>query len=198
MSMKRVHAVVLSTLLALPFAAQAQSSQGFSYSYGEGRLVMVDPDGGDNFTGVKVGGSLQFLPQFFGVASLSLLDNDAFDTQTLEGGVGFRQQIRNGMDLVGIAAIVLTEVDGPGGFSDDDSGISLTGGVRAALTSQFEVGGYANYAETFGDGDVTLTGEGIFHLTRELDLVGSLGLSDDANTLTAGARWNFPALNSAR
>ncbi|MGH8441474.1 MAG: outer membrane beta-barrel protein [Nevskiaceae bacterium] len=197
--MKRVHAVVLSALLALPLAAQAQSRQsGFSYSYGEGRLVMIDPDGGDNYSGVKVGGSLQFLPQFFGIASLSLLSNDPFDLTTLEGGAGFRHPIRRGIDVLGTATIQIVEIDGPGGFSDDDTGISLTGGIRAAMTPQLELGGYLNYAETFGDGDVTLTGEGLLHMTRELSLVGSVGLSDDANTLTLGARWNFPALGSAR
>jgi hypothetical protein len=86
--------------------------------------------------------------------------------------------------------VVFAEVDAGAG-DNDDSGISLTGGVRSMVGPQFELGGYLNYADYLGDGDLLLTGEGLLHVTRELSLAASLGISDDYNVLTLGARWNF-------
>ena len=190
--MKRNLAVLAlcAALAPLPALAQSRSSQTSygtnpHYTYGDGRIVMLDPDGGDNESGIRIGGSLLFQPNLFGVASLT--DVDAL-TQ-LDLGVGMRSALSSRTDLVGIAGIVFAEVD-RGPFEDDDTGISLTGGVRSLMGPQFELGGYVGYAEIFGDGDVTFTGEGLLHVTRELALVGSLGISDDYNIVTLGARWN--------
>jgi len=196
--------LTVPALLALPLpglAAQSgtqgqsgyRQSSGYSrlsYTYGEARLVIEEPDGGDSFDGIRLGGSLQFQPQVFGVASLTSVSSDGVDIDTFDLGVGFRHALQSNVDLVGIVGLVWAEVDA-GPFEDDDTGISLTGGVRGFAAPQLELGGYASYAEVFGDGDITLTGEGLLHLSPNLALVASLGFSDDVNILTFGARWNF-------
>ena len=195
--MKSIYALTLSALLALPLAAQAQTqSRGqsgygsMSYTYGDARIVMVEPDGGGSLDGVRIGGSLQFQPQLFGVASLTSIGDGPVDFTYLDFGIGFRSALQSNVDLVAIGGLVLAEVDTPGG-GDDDTGLSLTGGVRGVATPQIEYGAYANYTSVFDDGDLTLTGEGLLHLNRQLSLAASLGLSDDATTLTFGARWSF-------
>jgi len=175
--------------LCLPVSGLAQSG-GLSYIYGEGRLVIVDPDAGDNFDGIKIGGSVLFQPQVFGVASLTSVGDSGVDLTILDLGVGFRHGLQRNVDLVGIVGLAFAEIDA-GPFDDDDTGLSLTGGVRGFATPQIELGGYANYTDLFADGDITLTGEGLLHMTPNLSLVASLGVSDDSNTITFGARWNF-------
>ena len=179
--------------LALPVAGLAQSPQGrLSYTYGEARLVLEDPEGGDRLDGIRVGGSLQFNPNLFATGALTTLSSDNLDLDTLDVGLGYRNAVSPVTDVVGIVGLVWADVDA-GPFGDDDTGISLTGGVRSRLQPQFEIGAYASYAELFGDGDATITGEGLIHLGPQFSVVGSLGLSDDVTVLTFGGRWNFAA-----
>jgi hypothetical protein len=194
--MKPIYVLTVSTLLALPLAAEAQqtrSQSGYgsmSYTYGDARIVVIEPDGGGSFDGVKLAGSMQFQPQLFGVAALTAVGDGPVDLTYVDLGIGFRSALQSNVDLVLIGGLIMAEIDTPGG-GDDDTGLSLTGGVRGVATPQIEYGGYANYTSVFDDGDLTLTGEGLLHLNRQLALAASLGLSDDATTLTLGARWSF-------
>jgi hypothetical protein len=190
MQMKPLSVVALCTALAAPLPALAQSRNTQSsygsnphYTYGDLRLVSLDPDGpGGSSDGIRLAGSLLFQPNLFGQASLTSVD----ELDQLEFGVGMRQPLSAGTDLVGTLGLIWADTD-----ADDDTGISLSGGVRSLIGPQFELGGYVGYAEVFGDGDITLTGEGLLHVTRELSLVASLGFSDDYDAVTLGARWNF-------
>ena len=179
----------LCAVLAAPLPALAADP---AYTYLDGRIVQYDSDGPGSFDGIRFGGSYLFDPSAFAFGSYTTVSDGPVDISFLEFGAGLRNSIKPNMDLVGSAAIVLAEVD-TGGFggSDDDTGISLTGGVRALLSPKFEVGGYANYAEVFGDGDISLIGEALLHVTREVALAASLSVSDDVDILTIGGRWNF-------
>ncbi|MGH8442416.1 MAG: hypothetical protein ACRETF_05880 [Nevskiaceae bacterium] len=186
--MSTLSKVLLLAALALPIPGLAQTPERrLSYTYGDARLVLSDPEGGDRLDGIRLGGSAQFHPDLFATGALTTLSSDGADFDTLELGLGFRHRISAITDVVGIAGLVWGDVD-PG---SDDSGISLTGGVRSRVQPQFEVGPYASYVELFGDGDASLIGEGLMHLSPQLALVGSLALSDDVTTLTFGGRWNF-------
>ncbi len=191
--MKVTYALVLSTLLALPLAAQAAGQSGYgsmSYSYGDARLIVVEPDGGGSYDGIRLDGSFLFQPQLYGVAAITTYGDRGFDITMLDGGIGYRQPLQKNLDLVAMGGLVLAEVEA-GPFDDDDTGLWLTGGVRGVATPQIEYGAYAEYRSIFDDGDITLTGEGLLHMNRNLALLASLGLSDDFNTVTLGARWSF-------
>jgi len=189
-------AAALLPALALPFTAQAQTSRDrsgaspFSYTYAELRYVDYDTDGGGSLDGLRLGGSLQFQPQLFAVGALTMLSDGPVDYETIDLGIGFRTALQSNVDFVAIGGLIFAEVDTPG-RSNDDSGISLTGGVRGMMSPQFELGGYIGYVDLYGDGDITLTGEALFHVNRQATLLASLGFSDDVNTLTLGGRWNF-------
>ncbi|HUR39958.1 MAG TPA: outer membrane beta-barrel protein [Verrucomicrobiae bacterium] len=167
-----------------------------SYTFGEVRLVAEDPDGRDDADGIRVGGSALFHPDFFVAGALSMLGSDGangVDTDTAEIGLGYRHALNRQVDLLGVAGLIRVDIDFANGSNadDDDFGPSLTGGARAALTHAIEVGGYLNYAELFGDGDLTVRGEGLFHFTPNLAALAGIGLSDDNREATIGARWNF-------
>lgn len=186
-----------AALFALP--AQAQQSAGrLSYTYGDARLVIQDPDNGDDFTGVRVAGSAQFQHNLFVTGAITTVGSDNVDIDTLDLGLGFRHPIAADTDFVAGAGLIWADVDTPGNGGDDDTGLSLLGGVRSLVGPQFELGGYASYAEVFGDGDITLTGEGLLHLTPQWSLAGSLGFSDDFTILTVGGRYNFGGRTSSR
>ena len=189
--------VLLCAALAAPLSAGAQARSGgsasygkFSYTYADGRVVLYDPDGGGNLDGIRVGGALQFDPNLFAVGSLTAVGDSGYDLTLLDVGLGYRFPYTSATDFVAIGGLVLAEVDA-GPFEDDDTGISLTGGVRSMMSPQFELAGYVNYADYLGDGDILLTGEALMHVTPQLSLVGSLGISDDYDIVTLGARWNF-------
>lgn len=189
-----IFAAATAALLALPALAQAQQSapsSRLSYTYGDARLVIQDPDFGDDFTGVRVAGSAQFQPSLFVTGALTTLGSDNVDVDTLDLGLGFRSAIARDTDFVATVGLIWADVDTPGNGGDDDTGLSLSGGVRSLVGPQFELGGYASYAEVFGDGDITLTGEGLLHLNPQWSLAGSLGFSDDFTILTLGGRYNF-------
>ena len=203
--MNTLRASALLVLLSIPLAATAQYQSGrsarsagdyanLSYTLGEVRLLAEDPDGGDDADGIRVGGSALVHPDFFVLGALSTLGSDGangVDTDTFELGFGMRYGYSSRVDFLGAAGIVRVDRDFGGRRDDDDFGPSLTGGVRAAVTPVVEVGGYLNYVEIFGDGDLALNGEGLYHLTPNFSLLAGLGVSDDTREASIGARWNF-------
>lgn len=204
--MTMIFKTLLLALLCAPLAVQAgpydanrsghaggDRYANLSYTLGEVRLLAHDPDGGDDADGVSVGGSVLFHPEFFLAGSLATLgtDGNGVDTDTFNLGVGYRYAASERVDLLGIAGLVRVDRDFGNGRDDDDFGPSLTGGARAALTHAVEVGGYLNYVEVFGDGDLGLSGEGLYHLTPNFSLLAGVGLSDDDREANIGARWNF-------
>jgi hypothetical protein len=193
---KHFSVLALCAVLAAPLPALAQSRGSpaprsmLSYTYVDGRVVLWEPDGGDSLDGIRLGGSASFQDNLFAVGSLTTVGDTGYDLTLLEGGVGLHHPLSRDTDLVAIGGLVFAEVDA-GPFEDDDSGISLTGGVRSRVAPQFELGGYLNYADYLGDGDILLTGEALLHATPNLALAASLGISDDYDVVTLGARWNF-------
>lgn len=200
----------LCLLAGLPLAANAQYDNNrhgndrdgydryanLSYTLGEVRLLAEDPDGREDADGIRIAGSALFHPQFFVAGALSTLGSDGangLDTDILELGVGYRYALSPQVDLLGVAGVIRVDRDfaGGNGADDDDLGPSLTGGARAALTRVIEVGAFLNYAEVFGDGDLALRGEGLYHFTPHLAALAGLGVSDDTREAMIGARWSF-------
>jgi hypothetical protein len=207
--MNRFSGIGLLVLLCAPLAAPAQydyerrtptRSAGdpqLSYTLGEVRLLAEDPDGREDADGIRIGGSALVHESFFVTGALSTTGSDGpngLDTDVFELGLGFRhafEEFTRDVDLIGIAGLVRVDRDFGTRRDDDDFGPSLTGGARASLAPAFEVGGFVNYTEVFGDGDLTLLTEGLYHATPNISLLAGLGLSDDTRQVNIGARWNF-------
>lgn len=204
--MNPLKAFTLLALLCLPLAAPAQyetrSSQDsygdryveLSYTLAEVRLVAEDPDGGDDADGIRLAGSALIHTDFFVAGALSSVGSDGVngrDTDTVELGLGYRHALSARLDLVALGGLIRIDRDYGSSGDDDDFGPTLTGGARAALTPAIEVGVFANYMQVFGDGDVALRGEGLYHFTPHFSVLAGLGLSDDTREANIGARWSF-------
>jgi hypothetical protein len=204
------HRLALLAALLLPLAAQAQTASttrqsGYtargpayaayplSYTHGELRLVVQDPDGRDDADGVSLAGSVLVQPQVFIAGGYSSVGSGGFngvDADTLEIAAGFRHPYTSQVDLIAMAGIVHVDLD-VGNRHDDDVGPSLTGGTRIALSNLVEIAAYANYSQVFGDGDLGLRGEGLYHFTPNFSALAGVGISDDDRTANVGARWYF-------
>lgn len=173
-------------------AAPVQSS-GLSYNYLEGRVLLIDPDDGDDATGIRLGGSMLIQPQVFVSGGLTMLDFDEVEVMQLDPTVGYRHPVNSRMDLIGAGSLIWSDCDDPCTEDGDDSdiGFGLTGGIRSTVAPQVELGGYVSYENALDDSTIELTGEGLYAVTRQLQLLGALTISGDYNALQLGGRWNF-------
>lgn len=176
---------------AAPYRQAPATAPNLSYDYVEGRVLLLDPDEGDDGEGVRLGGSMLITPEWFVAGGLTHVSFDGADVDQIDPSLGWRHALDSRMDFVAYGSLLWTDRECGGNCDDDDIGLGLTGGIRAALAPQVEVGGYVGYSKVFDEGTVTLTGEGLYHVTRQLSLVAALTLSDDLNGLGLGARWNF-------
>jgi hypothetical protein len=194
--------VALLCLLAAAPAALAQGPRAgagygpsvVTYTWAEARLLLLDPDGGGDADGIRFAGSGRIQDNLFATGGLTMIDADGGgDSDAVDLGLGLRVPLSPTVDFVGIGGIVYVDVDnrGRGRGDSDDLGPALTGGVRAEVLPQLELAAYAGYAEVFGDGDVTFTGEAIYYATPNLGFLGALTLSDDVDGIHLGARWSF-------
>jgi hypothetical protein len=184
--------VALLCLLAAAPAALAQGPRAgagygpsvVTYTWAEARLLLLDPDGGGDADGIRFAGSGRIQDNLFATGGLTMIDADGGgDSDAVDLGLGLRVPLSPTVDFVGIGGIVYVDVD--------NRGPALTGGVRAEVLPQLELAAYAGYAEVFGDGDVTFTGEAIYYATPNLGFLGALTLSDDVDGIHLGARWSF-------
>jgi hypothetical protein len=189
--MKRV-----AILIAL-FAPGAVLAQGtgtattgpdISYSYGELRFVDTDEGGGD---GLRIGGSYDLGNNWLVLGGLTTIDYDGNVDQTiLEIGGGYVFGLNEDFDIVGSVSLVDTEVDAPGPGDGDDSGVSLSAGVRGLLTPEFEVRGAVTHVN-LDDSDTYLEIAGDYYITRQFAAGVSVQLAGDNDLFTIGARWFF-------
>lgn len=182
-------------LLLLPLTAFAQPREtGYerlSYTLGEARVVARDPDGAGEANGVSVGGSMLLRPQVFVAGSVTSVGSGDFNDDTVELGVGLRHPLTSQVDLVGVAGVIHDDRQIGNRNLGSDLGPSLSGGVRASVTSQVEVSAFTRYTRLYGDSDLGLRGEGLYHFNRNFSVLAGVGLSNNERTADLGARWYF-------
>lgn len=173
-------------------ASPAARGVELEYTYGEVRAVASAPEGADEAQGVAAALSAILSRNLFAVARYASTDGDdplSIETETAELGVGLRFPFTPTVDLVGLAG--LAYADERGGRNDTDFGGVVSAGGRVWLSPRFEAGARLRYLEIFGDGDMTLMGDVLCHLTDHLSLAAGAEVSDDERGLTLGARWSF-------
>ncbi len=183
-----MRSLVIVVLLLANGAAFAQSGgqPTLSYSFGELRYLDID-NGGDGF---RLGGSLQFNGNWFGLASLSTFDFDGgVDGTTFEIGGGYVFPFHSDWDIQVNGRIIRTEVDTTGG-SFDDTGFGLLGGLRGMIAPQFEVRGNVNYVNV-DDSDVFIEMAGDWYFTPQLAAGLSVEFGGDSDLWTLGGRYYF-------
>jgi hypothetical protein len=215
--MKTTLALTLATL-ALPLAAQAAEYDGrsttssrdyrsgpnyrspsrdyghFSYTLGDARLLTADPDRGDDADGLRLSGSILVQENVFLRGALLSADGGGrygAEEESIELGAGVRHPFSPDVDLVGMASLVHTERDFGRIGEAEGWGPALVGGARAMLAPRVEIGGFIGFSEMFGDGEVAIIGEGLYHFTPNIAAVAGLVLSDSEREANIGGRWNF-------
>lgn len=178
-----------SVALAQTAGAQTNgtSQPTLRYTYGELRFVDYDDNGGDGF---RLNGSWDLGNNWLIVGGLTSADfNNNVDLTTFEIGGGYVWRYRPDWDIVGTARFVNSEVDTPGG-SSDDSGIALSGGVRGFLAEKFEIRGSVNHIN-LDDSDTYLELAGDYYFTPQIAAGLSLEFAGDTDLISIGARWYF-------
>ena len=132
--MKRtLFALVLAAVL--PMSAQAGE---LSYSYVQGGYSAASIDGGD-LNGFGVKGSIAFNDSFYGFVGYDSGEDNGVDLNQTALGAGWHSA--GDTQWFVEAAFINNEVDFGGGFSADDNGYSVAGGVRACETQSVSAGG---------------------------------------------------------
>ena len=182
------NALVFSVLVAAAAALPAQATE-LSYNYAELRFVDTEIGSADG-DGLRLNGSFEMTEEWLLVGGYTTLDFDGnVDTSALEIGAGYVHRYSPRLDIVGYGKLVRTTVDFTGG-DDDDTGISLAGGVRGTFTPDFEGRATINYFNV-DETDTFFEVGADYYITPQFSAGGTLEFGGDADTLTLGVRWFF-------
>ena len=164
-----------------------EQEAGLSYTYAELRFVDVDSNGGD---GLRFNGSYELENNWLIVGGVTALDfNNNVDLTVVEIGGGYVWHYSEDFDLVSTLRFVRSDVDNPGGGSDDN-GFAFSAGARGLLAPQFEIRGSVNHIN-LDDSDTYLELAGDYYFTAQLSAGISLEFAGDTDIITIGARWFF-------
>ena len=179
---------LLTILLA--FSASA-SAQDFDYNWLGFGYGMIDYD--RNLDGDKLGidGSFAFHEDFHAFASYEVADLDfGIDSTSFDIGVGYNTALSDVIDAWARLSYEYLEFDGPGGGSNDESGLGFGVGLRFAATQQVELNGAIEYVDldNLAD-DTTLVLGGLYSFTPQFAL-GFFGRwGDDVSSYTLLGRF---------
>ncbi len=192
-------------LLAALLASGSMAAEGPRYTYGQlsyidvefNDLDSVDADG----DGFNVGGSFAVadMVHIFAGYTDGEIDVDDFgfgdisaDYSQLSAGLGVNYGVSDTVDLVGRLAYINVEIE-VSGFSQDEDGYGLSGGVRAMIMPQLELNGGVVYSDLGGgfDSDTALELGAVYNFTDMFAAVAGVSFSDDVTEYGIGARLYF-------
>lgn len=196
--MRKLGSFLAVALLGLPLCAMAD---GLSYSYLEGGYVSSKLDEGDvDADGYRAKLSVLINEGVYVLGGYSEAETDenaigaTFTTKSITAGLGVRFEIFDATDLNIEGAWVNGKLERDGAALDtdvEDDGYQINAGVRHLFFPQLEAGLNVGYTDVFDDDDFNYTGTVLFHVIPMLSLGGSYTIADNADTWTAGARFNF-------
>lgn len=180
-------------LLAATLTPAVGMSQ-FSYTAVELSLIDIELDApsvdGDGF---DIAGSFEINDQFFAFGAYQDQSLDfGIDGSALSLGAGYHDSINEQLDFVATASLVSAEVEAFG-FSGDDDGFGIAGGIRAALNQDFQVDAMLNWVDLDDSGSdtfISVTGRYYFNESIAALLQTSFG-DDDADVFRIGVRFEF-------
>lgn len=195
--MKIMKALIGSLLLAaVPLAAQAE---GMSYSYIDLGYNEADIDGVDSGDGFSVRGSVGFADNFFAYADYSTFGfPGGVDLDLASVGLGGRLGISENVDLVGRAGYAQLDLSLSGFGSGDESGYSVSAGIRGQVADGFELEGHVIHTDLgSGVGDSTgITVGGRYFFTENFAAGADYRTGDDIagadiDVIYVGVRFAF-------
>jgi hypothetical protein len=180
--------LVLASLLAC-FGSTAVFAKDISYTYLEGVVQQVDPDGASSETGYRLEGSLGLILGFYGFASWESADLDGLDGDLESSDIGLGWHLGLGDTVHVLAELAYTNREA-GPFDED--GYTASVGARFAPTERWEFGAKAGYRDLdrnleggYGQGYVLWKPWSLLGLTARAEL------GEDGNAYGLGARISF-------
>ena len=185
----RILAAGFATLLAAVALSPVYASD-VEYSYVEGRFLIdaeIENVDGDGF---HVGGSYLVRNDIYLLGSFETVDFDNnVDADIIELGAGYIYPLNTQWDSNYELSYVDTDLSGPGG-SRDDTGFSLSAGVRGMVTPEFEARAKLVYIDV-DDSDTFITLAGDYFIKPNLSAGVEVDLAGDYETLSLGVRYYF-------
>jgi hypothetical protein len=186
--MKLYGFLAVTALLPLGAAAQDLDYTFVELSYLDSELDAGFVDiGGD---GLGISGSLSVSDSVFLFANYATQDYKfGIDATSYDLGAGMRWGLKQGLDLVGEAAWVKTEVKF-GGMKADDDGFGLGLGLRGRVNNALELQGGLRYVD-MEDSDTFVALMGRWHFNNTWAAGLGLNFNDDVTSWSLGLRANF-------
>jgi hypothetical protein len=176
----------LLPLAALVIAPSIATASAVSYNYVDVRYV--DVDGPLDGVGAEISGSIS--PNLFLRGGFSLLSGRGLDVDTLRAEIGYHTALNPQVDLLGTIGAIYSEIDPPGSSKDDDTGLTMSGGLRAMLAPQIEGSAIVRHDRIFSSSNTDFTLGGLFHINNQW-AVGASYTFDSDDTITVGGRFNY-------
>jgi opacity protein-like surface antigen len=188
MSKKNILTTSAASLLLIAGMSMspAQASE-VKYNYLEGRYVLdAETDNNIDGDGYQIGGSFRIDTNLYAFGSYQALDLDFNnDIDTFEVGAGYIHPLNAKWDANFSASLVNMDVN-----NNDDTGFSLTAGVRGMVTPNIEGRAILSYIDVEDD-DTFITLGGDYFFTPDLSVGVEVDLAGDLETLSIGARYYF-------
>jgi hypothetical protein len=165
------------------------------YSSVDVSYVDLEIDGGVadvNGDGIELSGSYELSKNVFLFGEWQNQSFDfGIDGTSIEFGAGLNHELSTDLDFVGTLSYVDTELEF-GGFSADDDGLALGGGVRSRLSDSFELSAMLNWVDYDSAGSDTgfgLLGRYFFKNTMAISF--GADFADNVDVLRFGFRSEF-------
>ncbi|WP_348673261.1 hypothetical protein [uncultured Abyssibacter sp.] len=170
----------LTGIVALGCSATALAH---NYTYIDALYLNTDPDVGDDYDGFGIGGAAAISPDLHLFGQIS----DQDELERLTAGLALNHNLQPGLDLVAGASFESIEIG-----NSDDTGIGLRADLRWLVpNSRFELSPGLRYVDLYDDGDTALRLAGLYGITPRVKLQAAMEFADDADTVSAGARFEF-------
>jgi hypothetical protein len=184
-------ALALASLLPLSANATDLSNSYFQGGYSSLRTE------GTNFDGLGLKGSLNFNDDWYGTVTYDRGTKSGLEIDESSLNVGYRYGLSDKTDLYAEAGWVHDKIDvGVPGYNFKDNGYRVTGGVRSALSDNFEGNFHVSYADVgdYGNGAGAGVG-GLFKINPMWGITAEVenGKVDDVQTTRymVGVRASF-------
>lgn len=161
-------------------ASHNAADNGIKYNFVEFRFV--DVKGGD---GIEFGGSYRINEQFYAIASVQDLDDNAGgNTEILEFGGGYIIP-RENIDFA--AEFAILDADFP---ASSESGFALAAGGRTNYSAEIELRAFVRHVDIV-DSDTFIELGADYYLQNNLSLGITIDVASDSDAFSFGARYYF-------
>ncbi|WP_052481111.1 hypothetical protein [Gilvimarinus agarilyticus] len=183
-------AVCAFSLASAAYADRGAALKDTYISYNHSGLQYLEQDLDDydcNQDGLRAYGNVDIDGNWYGLGSVTdVSGNKGCGSTTLSAGAGYRTAFSPSFDLYGTLSVEHTSPD----HGDSDTGLIASAGLRGIVYNNIE--GKAEVAHHTAFNDTTALNLGAnYWFTQTIAATLDTSLTDEGNSIAAGARMNF-------